>query len=507
MPLSSSDKDSKKKMRPSLTRPLRSLAIAIAISSIVSQVACAVPYSDEVLQHLEAGKAFLDRNDYENAKTELSAAIKADPNCTDALNNLGVVFLRTQALDKAKSLFEQALHLEPHFAPSLSNLAEIYYLQNDPDDAILLYKEALAYSRDKGYEVETNLANVLRDRGSFAEAANYYKQAIKSNPKYARAHSGYAKVLLQTRNFPEARKQAVQAINLKPDYALAYFHLGLIELAMDRSVDAVKALTISLEYEQNTQYANETRELIQKLNVSPSEITKDSLYQYRLSLRPATPPPEEHVVPPKPEFLEKAAVTATSGQSPTATLERANSLMSKGQWSQARKELKAIPHGETDPVVLNDIGLTFAAERQYDAALPYYKRAITSSKGSCYNALYNLGQVYRMKGNLTLAASTFQDAIKMARQEGKTCPLAQNALGMTLKGKGDNRGAEEAYRLAILQAGMELPVLHYNYAILLEKTDRTRDAVQEYKLYLQMAPQGLNVKQAKARLKRLGVDS
>src|SRR5271168_2712443 len=370
-------------MRPSLTRPIWFLAIALAISSVASQIACAVPYSDEVLQHLEAGKAFLDRNDYENAKNELSAAIRVDPNCTDALNNLGVVFLRTQALEKAKSLFEQALRLEPHFAPSLSNLAEIYYLQNDPDDAILLYKEALAYSRDKGYEVETNLANVLRDRGSYAEAANYYKAAIKANPKYARAHSGYAKVLLQTRNFPEARKQAVQAINLKPDYALAYFHLGLIELAMDRSVDAVKALTISLEYEQNSQYANETRELIQKLNVAPSELTKDALSQYRLSLRPATPTPEEHIAAvTKPETFEKSSLPP--GQSPTATLERANGFMARGQWSQARKELKAIPHGESDPVVLNDIGLTYAAERQYDTALPYYKRAITASKGSCY---------------------------------------------------------------------------------------------------------------------------
>jgi tetratricopeptide (TPR) repeat protein len=473
----------------------------------MSRVAFAVPYSDEVLQHLEAGKVFLDHNDYENAKNELSAAIRADANCTDALNNLGVVFLRTQSLEKAKSLFEQALRLEPHFAPSLSNLAEIYYLQNDPDDAILLYKEALAYSRDKSYEVQTNLANVLRDRNSYGEAAEYYKAAIKSNPKYARAHSGYAKLLLQTRKFIEARKQAIQAINLKPDYALAYFHLGLIELALDRTVDAVKALTISLEFEQNSQYANETRELIQKLSVSPSEITKDALAQYKSSLRHVSVPGAEgeHIAVAKPEPPEKIA--PIPAQSFKSTLERANDLMAKGLWLQARKELRAIPHGEGDPVVLNDIGLTYAAERQYDSALPYYKRAITASKGSCYNALYNLGQVYRMKGNLNLAASTFADAIKQARQEGKTCPLAQNALGMTLKGKGDNRGAEEAYRLAILQAGMELPVLHFNYAILLEKTDRTRDAVQEYKLYLQMAPQGLNVKQARARLKRLGVDS
>jgi tetratricopeptide (TPR) repeat protein len=490
-------------MRPGLTGRLFScLAVAFAAGFALSGIAAAVPYADEVLQHLEAGKTFLDHNDYESAKNELSAAMRADPNCTDAINNLGVVYLRTQNLEKAKTLFEQALHLEPNFAPSLSNLAEVYYLQNDPDDAILLYKEALVFSRDKAYEVQTNLANVLRDKNSCSEAADYYKAALKANPKYARAHSGYAKLLFQTHKLVEARKHAVQAINLKPDYAMAYFHLGLIELALDRPLDAAKALSISLQYEQNAQYANETRELIQKLSVPSTELSADSLAEYRAGLRLYQPiAPEIHTT------VEKSDLAEKTSQSAKGSMDRANDLLSKGQYLKARKELKAIPHGESDPVVLNNIGLSYAAEKQYDSALPYYKRAITASRGACYNALYNLGQVYRMKGNLNLAASTFTDAIKEARRQGKTCPLAQNALGMTLKGKGDNKGAEEAYRLAILQAGMELPVLHYNYALLLEKTDRTRNAVQEYKLYLQMAPQGLNVKQARARLKRLGVES
>ena len=97
--------------------------------------------------------------------------------------------------------------------------------------------------------------------------------------------------------------------------------------------------------------------------------------------------------------------------------------------------------------------------------------------------------------------------IHLRQQQRKTCPLANNALGMVLKQLGDNTGALAAYKLAISQAGSDFPVVHYNYAILLEKTDNTREAVNEYKLYLKLAPQGVNVDQAQARLRRLGVDS
>jgi tetratricopeptide (TPR) repeat protein len=75
-----------------------------------------------------------------------------------------------------------------------------------------------------------------------------------------------------------------------------------------------------------------------------------------------------------------------------------------------------------------------------------------------------------------------------------------------LKEKGDYKAADSAYKRAIMQSGVELPVVHYNRAILLEHMDNTREAVQEYKAYLALAPRGLNVKQAEVRLKRLGIE-
>jgi len=496
---------------PDLISQLRiAILSAVLIVALSFATARAAPYSDEVLEHLSAGRSFVNRGNYQSAKNELNLAIKADSNCIEALNNLGVVYLRTGDLASAKSQFEHVLDIDPHFAPSLNNLAQTYSLQGDNDAAVSFYKEALVYARVNLWEVHTNLANVLRDKNAFLEAGEHYKKAIALNPRYANAHCGYSKLLLLTRQYAEAKSQAVEAINLKSDYAIAYFHLGLAESKLNEKANALKAFSLSLKYEKNPQYAQETRQYIDELNLPAVNLASESLDQYRNSLgqslaRTSSEPHAAKIAAVAISQVERAQQDRVEA----ADLEQAHGLMSKRQWRKARLELITLLRSQSipDPVVLNDIGLCYASEIQYDIALSYYKRAVDASKGSCYNAVYNLGQVYRLKGNLKLAESKFNLAISEASKQNKTCPLALNALALVLKAKGDLSGAEANYKLAILNGGNDYPVFYYNYAILLEKTDRTREAVDKYKLYLQMAPDGTNVKQAKARLRRLGIES
>jgi predicted TPR repeat methyltransferase len=77
---------------------------------------------------------------------------------------------------------------------------------------------------------------------------------------------------------------------------------------------------------------------------------------------------------------------------------------------------------------------------------------------------------------------------------------------LMLRQRGDVKGALAAYRMAIAQSGAELPVAHYNLAILLESSDKSREAVHEYMAYLKLKPHGYNAENARVRLKRLGVE-
>ena len=98
-------------------------------------------------------------------------------------------------------------------------------------------------------------------------------------------------------------------------------------------------------------------------------------------------------------------------------------------------------------------------------------------------------------------------AVQEAQQMNKRFPAALNAYALMLKSRGDLKGANNYYHRALMQAADTMPVIHYNFAILLEKTEKSRDAVREYKRYLALAPAGKNAKQARERLKRLTGDT
>ena len=104
------------------------------------------------------------------------------------------------------------------------------------------------------------------------------------------------------------------------------------------------------------------------------------------------------------------------------------------------------------------------------------------------------------------AEVAFRKSVEDAKLQKAPCALAQNALGLMLKQRNDLNGADACYRRALMDAGGELPVIHYNRAIVLERLERSRDAVQEYRAYLAKSPNGVNAKQAQLRLHMLGID-
>ena len=88
----------------------------------------------------------------------------------------------------------------------------------------------------------------------------------------------------------------------------------------------------------------------------------------------------------------------------------------------------------------------------------------------------------------------------------KRFPAALNAYALMRKSRGDLKGAKYYYVRALTQAADTMPVIHYNFAILLEKTEQSRDAVAQYKRYLALSPAGKNAKAARERLRRLTGD-
>jgi Flp pilus assembly protein TadD len=65
------------------------------------------------------------------------------PAYAEALNNLGVLYLRTQRRDEAVAKFEECIRVAPGFDQSYLNLARVYSLEGAPEKALAVLMELL----------------------------------------------------------------------------------------------------------------------------------------------------------------------------------------------------------------------------------------------------------------------------------------------------------------------------------------------------------------------------
>ena len=69
--------------------------------------------------------------------------MQSRPAYPEALNNLGILYLRTQRRDEAVAKFEECIRVAPEFDQSYLNLARVYALEGAPDKARAVLLELL----------------------------------------------------------------------------------------------------------------------------------------------------------------------------------------------------------------------------------------------------------------------------------------------------------------------------------------------------------------------------
>jgi Flp pilus assembly protein TadD len=73
----------------------------------------------------------------------LQKAIELRPDYPEALNNLGVLFVRGQDYSKAEETFKTGIRVAPDYDQSYLNLARLYAMQNNKDKAKAVLLELL----------------------------------------------------------------------------------------------------------------------------------------------------------------------------------------------------------------------------------------------------------------------------------------------------------------------------------------------------------------------------
>ncbi len=457
---------------------LRNLEIFVSVFSAVSLFATLPAfaqkhrYAPDVEQRIDIAGRISKEGNFEEARRILSEALRLDANCCECLNSLGITYYKEGLLKEAEGHFRNALKIDPLYLEALCNLGLCLYQQGEAhyEEASVYFRQALELTHNNDFQLHKNLADVLRDKGDVKEALKHYGEAVRLQPDYAPAYNGLSMLYYRLKQYDKAFDEAQKAVKFRPDYALGYFYLGMIETARKHVPEAIQYYETSLKYEPNPRYAADTRQKIADLKAG------------------FMPPAEAN--PP------------ASTVAPSATVA---SLVRSQEWEKAENELArlvATPAGKTANNY-NNYGYVLSRRQNFEGAIAAYRKAIELKKGKFPEAHYNLGQVLRLNNQSKEAEKEIFAAVQEAQQMNKRFPAALNAYALMRKSRGDLKGAKYYYVRALTQAADTMPVIHYNFAILLEKTEQSRDAVAQYKRYLALAPAGKNAKAARERLRRL----
>lgn len=447
---------------------------------------------EEAIRQMQNGLNFLKAGKSEEALKAFERAHQLDPAMLEALNNIGRIYADRGDNETAVKYFKKALNIEPLYVPALSNLGLTLYTSGKPEDAIHPWRLCLKQEKDNP-TIHYYLANALRDaaekadretRDSFLrEAREHYNTSIRLDPSNAAAFSGLGVVDLEEGRLTDARRSIMRSLQLRPQSSYSYFNLGLIEERQGNKSAAIKAFENSLKYESDEKYKGETRNRIEQL--------KTGRMARPGSGSGSTGASTGSIAQPDQDALNEVRA-------------RADSALKKNNYKEAAKGYEMlVAAGVSDPVLYSNFGLCLSSTGQLSKAIEAYRKAILISPSGFTEAQYNLGMALRRSGDNVSAEAAFKKAIEDARRAGKTCPAAHNMLGVILRERESLKEAAESFRLAILQSGGSLAIAHFNLALLLEKTEKSRDAVSEYRAYLKTAPNGQNARLARDRLMKL----
>lgn len=128
-------------------------------------------------KHELLSQAVLHRKaeEFDKAESLLTKILDRYPEDILALNEMGIVLIRTGKLDKAVAYFEKILGIRPNDAYALSQLGVIYFRQGKSDRALHVFKKILE-SDPTNIHALSELASFYTRSGDVQSALRYFKQ-------------------------------------------------------------------------------------------------------------------------------------------------------------------------------------------------------------------------------------------------------------------------------------------------------------------------------------------
>ncbi|KAH1202196.1 Hsp70-Hsp90 organizing protein 1 [Glycine max] len=237
----------------------------------------------------EAGNAAYKKKDFETAIGHYSKALELDDEDISYLTNRAAVYLEMgkfedcikdceKAVERGKELRSDYKMIARALTRKGTALAKMAKCSKDFEPAIEIFQKALTENRNPDTLKKLNeaekakkeleqqeyfdpkLADEAREKGNelfkqekYPEATKHYTEAIKRNPKDAKAYSNRAACYTKLGAMPEGLKDAEKCIELDPTFSKGYTRKGAVQFSMKEYDKALETYREGLKHDPNNQ--------------------------------------------------------------------------------------------------------------------------------------------------------------------------------------------------------------------------------------------------------------
>ena len=156
------------------------------------------------------------QGDFDEAISELRAAIKLEPRSARAYSGLGLALRGQRNLPESTAAYQEAIRLDPDLIDAHNGLAVVLANQGKLNEAVAEFREIIRIDPDSAIG-HYNLAYALADLDRDVESAAALREVVRINPNHYNARFNLGELFRLEGKYDESVKQFREYLRLAPD--------------------------------------------------------------------------------------------------------------------------------------------------------------------------------------------------------------------------------------------------------------------------------------------------